>query len=346
MKHSIRNLAVCTSALAMVMTMTACATKGKKEAANTEAVSTVSAKGETTDSTDSVSKSKATADTKLSAPTDTNKSDVFTIESSAASDASASDVGSSDSSGGATITDDDRALLKKTLAQGKLDPATEKCALERLESQLPSKDYLTLARSKKDEKIDPELEQNAGAIIIGCSVTFDPTFKTVAPPPTAETTAPSTEPFKQTVGTKDDPIPLGASVTLPNGFAVVFNSYNPKGNEVVKAASDYAGLPPAGKQFVVYNMTITNVSAKGDKAIPSDNLSFKNVPSNGVPSDRSSCSETLPTPIELYEDLFKGNSVTGNQCMAVLTADAKAPVLYIDVRDETYNDFTFYFRLT
>ncbi len=249
---------------------------------------------------------------------------------------------------GSDITAADRTLMETSMkAAGNLPAEMMKCLLDELPGKVTRDEYLVLANSKSDTDVPDELAARATDIAKACAASTQAsggtTDSTIAPDTTVAASSAPTTPA-QTVGKKDSPIALGKKVSLPNGYDVTINSYQSDATANIKASDQYADPVPAGKRYVQFNMTVTNTGGDKDKRVPGYDLQYKAVSASGASYESTSCIATVAQPIQIYNDLFKGKSITGNACLVVAEADAKGLLLYFDVVDAEYNSYTYYFR--
>jgi hypothetical protein len=251
--------------------------------------------------------------------------------------AQTSTVASSAAASESDITTADRALMEKSLAKSKITETGKKCILDALPGKVTRDEYLLL--TKDDNDIPDDLKSRAGDIAIACA-TAD--TSTGASSGSADTTLAPTTVAAQAFGTKGSPVALGKKVSLPNGYDVVINSFDPKGFDAMKKLDPSVEAAAAGKQFVLFNWTITNVGGDKDKRKPAYDLTAKAVGGSGTAFENT-CSRVWPDQINDYVDLFKGKSVTGNSCLEVDASDAKSLTIYFDVLNKDFDSLTYYF---
>jgi hypothetical protein len=247
---------------------------------------------------------------------------------------------------GSDITAEDRAFMEKSMGEaGNVPPEMQKCLLDELPGKITRAEYLMLAKAKPEDTLPDDLETRATDIARACAASVKAaggtSDTTVAPDTTVA--SPTTTVVAQTVGKKDSPVAIGKKVSLPNGYDVVINSYQSNANANIKASDQYADPLPAGKQYVQFNISVTNTGGDKDKRTPGYDLTYKAVAQSGTSYESNSCIATVAQPVQMYSDLFKGKTTTGNACLVVDAADAKGLVLYFDVVDAEYNSYTYYF---
>jgi hypothetical protein len=266
-----------------------------------------------------------------------------------AADADRTAATSDDTVSGGGINDDDRSAMMDSITAAGVDDATATCVVDTLAETLTPADFELIATAAVDADIPASVKDAAGAVAADCAAKVlgvpvpnsDTAVTATIEPATIEsvTTVP-----EQTEGTSDDPIPLGTTAALPNGYDVVVNSFLPAADDAVASANEFNEPAPTGNQYVLVNLSVT-YTGPDDKATPAFELSHRAVSDSGTSYDGTDCSAVVPEPAPLYDDLFAGSTVTGNVCLIVADTDATDLTLYFDTYDASFDTATYYFSL-
>ena len=124
--------------------------------------------------------------------------------------------------------------------------------------------------------------------------------------------------------TRANPIPLGQTAPIGDGFRLKVVSVTPAAQ---------LGVPPnpGGQNFVVL-LTVTYVGGgKGDLLPLINNLDAAGTHGGTYTTYENGCHAPLPPPVlgESGFDIFAGQSVTGNICWQIVGSDAAGLVLFI-----------------
>jgi hypothetical protein len=258
---------------------------------------------------------------------------------------------SDDASSNTEIDGDLRSKMLDGITSAGVDLVTATCIVDALAETMSAEDFELMATAEVDDEVPDALAEAAGTTAADCAAETAglgaPSSDPVSVEPVS-TDPVSTEPVvtvpEQTVGTSDDPVPLGSVATLPNGYDVVVNGYTPDAGAAVTAANEFNDPAPAGSQYVLVNLTVTYRGPE-EKATPAFDVSHKAVSGSGTSYDGTDCSAVVPDPAALFDDLFAGSSVSGNVCLIVTDADATDLTLYFDAYDADFNTATYYFSL-
>ncbi|WP_375384331.1 hypothetical protein [uncultured Microbacterium sp.] len=132
--------------------------------------------------------------------------------------------------------------------------------------------------------------------------------------PSQPADAPAAEQPAAAAGTRDNPIPLGTSVSSAD-WTVVVNSVNQDGNATVTAGNSFNEAPPAGSHYIIVNWTNTYIGTKSGYAAE---VQVDVVTASGNVVDSYDNIVILEDSFGL-DELFPGGSVTGSA--AYLVAD-------------------------
>ncbi len=312
-KHHLRHV---TLTLLVTAALTACGSSTSKPESTTAATTVADASAESSvpDSTPADTKP---ADTK---PADTKPAGV-----------AASDNG---------ITKEEREAMLASVKSGGAPEDVAICVTDGLAKGLTRDEFNAVTKAKKEEDVPKAVAEKANSIAMECALGSSDA-STVAPAAPDTTIAAIT----QTVGTKAAPVAMKTPTALPNGYDITVNSFTPAATPAVLAANEFNEKPPAGTQFVLMNLTITNTGGDKDKRIPAFDLPVKAISKSGKTYESNNCATVLPDPLNWGTDLFKGSAVTGNLCFVVDDADATGLIMYIDAFLPDYTAVTYYFTL-
>jgi hypothetical protein len=156
------------------------------------------------------------------------------------------------------------------------------------------------------------------------------------PPPPAPPPAPA-------VGTRSNPVPLGAPVDVTTfnnehwRFRIV--STQPDATAAVMAENQFNDPPAAGNQFFIATLEVTYISgaAAENADIVADDVRAVG-PSNVVYSTFGSTSRcgVIPDGFLFKGDLLAGGSITGNICWQVPTAEVGTLIAFIELNNTPY----------
>jgi hypothetical protein len=147
------------------------------------------------------------------------------------------------------------------------------------------------------------------------------------------------------VGTRTNPIPLGAPIDINDTFSkehwrLRILSTQPNATAAVMAENQLNDPPAAGKQFFIATLKLTYVS--GTRASnPGIRIAgdLKAVgPSNVVYSTSGSASKcgVIPDAMSDKGDLLPGASSTGNICWQVPSAEAGSLIAFYELDNKPY----------
>jgi hypothetical protein len=141
------------------------------------------------------------------------------------------------------------------------------------------------------------------------------------PPPSAAPSPTQVPPPAQTGPglSKDNPIPRGQSLLVPEGWQVSVVDFNPDATQVVLNENPSNVPPDTGFKYVIVRVSATNVSA-GDPASFDGPVILNLVGSQNVVYDTftNSCG-IIPDEIgfDVPSEVFTGGVVEGNECFQV-----------------------------
>jgi hypothetical protein len=130
------------------------------------------------------------------------------------------------------------------------------------------------------------------------------------------------------VGTRENPIPLGTPVRLSDGWTITVNSVVPDATAQILAANSLNDPPEPGTQFLMANISATYEGPDSDSFNGSYRLRTVGPSSVSYSTFENSCGVV---PDDLTDaEVFTGGTITGNICWAIEASDAEALVMYDD----------------
>lgn len=124
----------------------------------------------------------------------------------------------------------------------------------------------------------------------------------------------STQTSTTTAGSRENPHPLGTTVSTSD-WAVTVNSWTPAATKQVLAENQFNEKPAEGQEYALVNYTVTRLAE--DEGSPTFEVRIDYVSASGNVFD-----DTGVAPDGLgMEELFKGASATGNQALLVPGGD-------------------------
>jgi hypothetical protein len=157
--------------------------------------------------------------------------------------------------------------------------------------------------------------------------------------------APSPPPPAPAVGTRANPVPLGAATDITfsvsnERWRLRIVSTQPNATAAVMAENQFNDPPAAGNQFFIATVEVTYVSGvqAWNPGIRVANDLRAVGPSNVVYTTFGSTSRcgVIPDDISDKGDLLAGASMSGNICWQVPSAEASSLVAFIEREDKPY----------
>jgi hypothetical protein len=127
------------------------------------------------------------------------------------------------------------------------------------------------------------------------------------------------------VGTRANPVPIGAPADIGDGFTLVVNSVNLDATQQVTGENTFNDAPPDGSVYVLINVTAT-YNGPDDKTTPFFLIS--GVTSSNVEINELDNFVVAPDAFDSTADVFMGGSTTGNFVLTVPSAELDSLVLY------------------
>lgn len=148
---------------------------------------------------------------------------------------------------------------------------------------------------------------------------------------TTETTAATTSTTEAPagVGTRENPVPLGTTADVGDGWTMTVNSVNLDAADVIMEENSYIDPPPEGKRYVLINVT-TAYNGK-DESSYGIRLEVLGSATN-KPISTWDATDLLSPPDPRYTggELFQGGTETGNEAFEVSNEDADTLVIIAD----------------
>ena len=163
---------------------------------------------------------------------------------------------------------------------------------------------------------------------------FDPNAAADTPVPVVGSTGPSAD-GDYTPG-RQAPTALGQPVDLGDGWTITINGSEPDATATLLAANEFNDPPPAGFVYSLVDMTLAFDGDEEPSSIFS--VSVDVVGDSNVSGSNCSVSD-VPDEIDRFADLFKGGSLSGNQCFVVNADDLDSLVVFASA--DFFSDDTF-----
>lgn len=146
----------------------------------------------------------------------------------------------------------------------------------------------------------------------------------------ANSSAPAAKPTQRTgsMGSKDNPIPIGSAITLDDGWTVTVNRVVPNARKQVLAENQFNDPPAPGTQFFLANVTATYDGATSEAFDGSYRFRAVGPTSVSYSTFENSCG-VIPNELSSAE-VFSGGTIQGNICWEVKSEDADDLVMYDD----------------
>lgn len=151
-------------------------------------------------------------------------------------------------------------------------------------------------------------------------------------PSTEDDSAPaeadSPEPESEDQGTRENPLPLGSTVTLEalgeSEWEVTVGPATLDATEAVIAENTFNDPPEEGLQYALLSLTATYIGA--ESGTPSFDLTYSYVSSSGTTHETFDTFAVAPDPLSDVNELYPGASGTGNILIAIPSDDPSGGV--------------------
>lgn len=148
---------------------------------------------------------------------------------------------------------------------------------------------------------------------------------TVTPQPTPSP-RPTPSPTPVVAGTRDNPVPIGTTVDLGDGWQLKVLSVQPNATQAVLARNQFNARPPADHQFLIAQVQATFTGSGSSKFDGGFRLRAVGASAVSYSTFEDSCG-VIPNELPDSET-FTGGTITGNLCWDIRSADAGSLVLY------------------
>lgn len=154
-------------------------------------------------------------------------------------------------------------------------------------------------------------------------IIFDPSVVADTPVPVTGASGPA--PDGEYTASRTAPTPLGTPVVLGEGWTITVAGFRDATAELV-AASDFNDPPPDG---FVYGLLEYELAYDGDDQSASGfSVDVDVVGDSNVSADTNCGVSGLPDEIDRFAEVFKGGTVSGNQCFVVRAGDVDSLVAF------------------
>lgn len=123
-------------------------------------------------------------------------------------------------------------------------------------------------------------------------------------------------------GTREDPIPIGTTFELENGWKIAVLSVIPNANSIIHQENRFNPEPENGDQYFLAMIEAKNNGTDVDKF---NEYYFNAVGASAVAY--GSASVVLPNPLP-FTDVFPGGVVEGYMCWEIKSTDANSLTMY------------------
>lgn len=127
---------------------------------------------------------------------------------------------------------------------------------------------------------------------------------------------------QQTIGTRENPIPIGTAFELDNGWQITVLDVFPNANSMIKQENMFNSEPKSGNQYFLARIAVKNNGTDVDKA---NDYYFNAVGDSAVAYERAGVVKPDPLP---ETDIFPSGTAVGNICWEIKTTDADNLTMY------------------
>ncbi|MCH8565435.1 hypothetical protein LTH96_06835 [Nesterenkonia sp. LB17] len=134
-------------------------------------------------------------------------------------------------------------------------------------------------------------------------------------------------------GTRDNPLPLGESVSHED-WEVTINSVSPNADDAIAAENEFNDPAPEGQSYMLVNMTATYLGDDSDSPMMAAELAY--VTGTGETISDYDFAVVAPDAFDSLVELYNGGSETGNVALAVPNDDdgtLRVRVGFFDTQD-------------
>ena len=127
-------------------------------------------------------------------------------------------------------------------------------------------------------------------------------------------------------GSRDNPIPLGQSARLPDGWVVKVTSPNPNAWRLIQAENQFNDPPKAGRTFFMVRLVGTYRGSKARDILFESDFEAVGRSSVAYQTFDDSCG-VIPNELP-SKKVFQGGTVAGNACWSVKKSDVGSLLMY------------------
>lgn len=142
------------------------------------------------------------------------------------------------------------------------------------------------------------------------------------------TTTTSTASSNPTVaaGTLENPVPFGTAAAIGEGWNFSVSTYVPDATKDVVAEDEFNEPPPDGYQYALATVAATYNGT--DPTASMFDVDVGVIAPSDFETDMFSCPVVVPKELDTSAEVSPGDTVTGNVCFELPTADATTVVIY------------------
>ena len=135
--------------------------------------------------------------------------------------------------------------------------------------------------------------------------------------------------------TRDNPVPIGTAVDMPNGWRIAVLSVTPNANRIIAEINRFTDPPKENHQFVIAKLLVVRIGESSDeppeglRAVGGSGVSYISQTLSYCDGSRGGSGWYIPDALANTE-VFPGGSVTGNVCWEVRSSDVGSLVMYYD----------------
>jgi hypothetical protein len=153
---------------------------------------------------------------------------------------------------------------------------------------------------------------------------FDPTAEASTPVPVTGTSGPA--PDGDFTAARKSPTPFGEAVDLGEGWTITILAFEADATATVLAASEFNDPPPSGKVYTLIEYELAYAGEEEPQSAFSVDVDV--VGDSNVSGDSNCNVSEIPNQLDRFADLFKGGTISGNQCFVVDENDLASLVAF------------------
>jgi len=137
--------------------------------------------------------------------------------------------------------------------------------------------------------------------------------------------SPATTVKSESSGTRSNPVPVGQTTDVGDGWTVRVNNVNFDATELILGENTFNDPPAEGFVYVVVNVS---VGYAGPDAKANMGVNFSGVGSSNVQYTTYDSFVVVPDSYSTYVDVFAGGETTGNFALTVKKSDVESLLIY------------------